>query len=162
LIDEQIKILKFMNEMTGHVDMTEFAKKTGLTSTKIVQYMQELTKDGFLKKVGGGFTITEKGKKTLKADTPLPENMKFRFYAAVNQPTGESAGSIKEFQGLVSKVEVASVEFHLSRGDFENWFSTAVNEGGLADEFSKIKKTGLKGESLRIAIVKAIEAKYLV
>ena len=155
-----MKILKLMNEMTGHVDMNEFAKKTGIASNKIVQHMQELAKEGFLKKVGGGFTITGKGKNTLRAIVPLPLNMRFNFYVTLGQPTGESAGSIKEFHDLVSQVNVASLEFHIVRGDFEKWFRTAVGERGLADEFAKISKTCLKGEDLKKSIVKAIEAKY--
>ena len=82
-----MKILKFMNEMTGHVDMSEFAKKTGLTSTQIAQDMQSLAKDGYLKKVGGGFTITAKGKDALKATAVLPSNLRFEFYLLfVNPP----------------------------------------------------------------------------
>ena len=160
LIDEQVKILKLMNEMTGHVDINEFAKKTGSASNKIVQHMQELAKEGFLKKVGGGFTITEKGKKTLKAFTPLPANMRFNFYIAIGQPTGKSAGSVKEFHDLVLDVNVASLEFHLERGDFENWFRTAVGDEGLADDLAKKREKGLREEELRKLIVKAAEDRY--
>ena len=160
MIEEQITILKFMNEMTGHVDMNEFAKKTGLTSNSIVQHMQELAKEGFLKKVGSGFSITDKGKRTLKAVAPLPANMRFNFYVAVGQPTSLSAGSVKEFHDLALKVNLTSLEFHVGRGDFENWFGTAVGDAGLADEFAKMKKKGLMGEDLKEAIVKAVDSKY--
>ena len=149
-----------MSEMTGRVDMNEFAKKMGLTSTQIMQHMQELAKEGFLKRVGGGFGITEKGKNTLKAVASVPGNMRFNFYTAIGQPTGVSAGTIKEFHDLALKANVASLEFHLYRGDFENWFRTAVGDAGFADELVKIKKTDLKGEDLRKAIAKAAEARY--
>jgi hypothetical protein len=160
LIEEQMKILKFMNEMTGHVDMSEFAKKTGLTSTQIAQDMQSLAKDGYLKKVGSGFTITAKGKDALKATVTLPSNLRFEFYVALCQPTGLSAASIKEFHEAVEKVDVASLEFHVGRGDFENWFRTAVGDAALADDFAKLQKTGWKGEDLKMAVSKAVEAKY--
>ena len=149
-----------MNEMTGHIDMNEFAKKTGLTSSQIGENMQALAKRGFLRKVQGGFTITEKGKKALNAATSLPVNLRFGFYFAVGHPLGVSAGSIKEFYTLVSKLNVVSVEFHLTKGDFENWFRTAVGDEALADELAKIKEKDLKGEDLRKAVVKALEAKY--
>jgi predicted transcriptional regulator len=155
-----MRILKFMSEMTGRVDMNEFAKKMGLTSSQIMQHMQELAKEGFLKKVGGGFAITEKGKMALKAATPVPGNMRFNFYLAIGQPAGVSAGSVLEFHDLVLKVDLVSLEFHLGRGDFENWFRTAVVDAGFADELAKIKKTDLKGEDLRKAIAKAAEARY--
>jgi hypothetical protein len=149
-----------MNEMTGHVDMNEFAKKTGLTSNQIAQDMQALAKDGFLKKVGAGLTITPKGKEALKTVAPLPANLRFEFYLAVGQPTCISAGSIKEFHDEAQKVNVASLEFHLGRDDFENWFRSALGDASMADEFVKIKKTELKGEDLKVAISKAVKAKY--
>ena len=149
-----------MNEMTGRVDMNEFAKKMGLTSSQIMQHMQELAQEGFLKKVGGGFAITEKGKNALKVAAPVPGNMRFNFYIAIGQPTGMSAETIREFHDLVLKVDVASLEFHLGRGDFENWFRLAVVDAGFADELVKMKKTDLKGNDLRKAIAKAAEAKY--
>lgn len=160
LIEEQMRILKFMNEMTGRVDMNEFAKKMGLTSSQIMQHMQELAQEGFLKKVGGGFAITEKGKNALKVAAPVPGNMRFNFYIAIGQPTGMSAETIREFHDLVLKVDVASLEFHLGRGDFENWFRLAVVDAGFADELVKMKKADLKGEDLRKAIAKAAEARY--
>jgi predicted transcriptional regulator len=160
LIEEQIKILKFMSEMTGRVDMNEFAKKIELNSSQLIQHMQELAKEGYLKKVGGGFAITEKGKNALKATAPVPWNMRFNFYITIGQPTGASAGSIKEFHDLALKVNVASLEFHLSRGDFENWFRNAAGDAGFADELAKIKKTVLTGEELKKAIAKAAEDRY--
>lgn len=160
LIEEQTKILKFMSEMTGRVDMNEFAKKMGLTSSQIIEEMQQLTKEGFLKKVGGGFALTEKGRIALKGSASVPWNMRFNFYTAIDQPTGVSAGSIKEFHDLSLKVNAASLEFHLYRDDFENWFKNAAGDAGFADEFVKIKKTGLKDEELRKAIAKATEARY--
>ena len=149
-----------MSEMTGRVDMNEFAKKMGLTSSQIVQNMQELAKEGLLKKVGGGFALTEKGKNALKTAAPVPENVRFKFYVSIDQPTSESAGTIKEFYDLALKVDVASLEFHLGRDDFENWFRNAVGDAGFADELVKIKKLDLEGEELRKAIAKAAQARY--
>ncbi len=155
-----MRILKFMSEMTGRIDMNEFAKKTGLSSAQIVQHMQELAKDGYLKKVGGGFTINAKGKSAVKAGASLPASLKFEFYYALDKPAGMSAVSIKEFHDVAGNVNVASLEFHVGRGDFENWLRNAVGDASLADDFAKIKKTGLQGEDLKKAISKALEEKY--
>jgi hypothetical protein len=161
LIEEQMKILKLMSEMTSRIDMTEFSKKMGLTTNQIMLQMQALAKDGFLKKVGGGFGITEKGKIAVKAYAPVPWDMRFNFYLAIGQPAGVSAGSIKEFHDLALKVDAASLEFHLGRDDFENWFRNAAGDAGFADEFVKMKKGGvLKGEDLRKTIAKATETRY--
>ncbi len=160
LIDEQLKILKFMTEMTGHVDMNDFAAKTGLSASQIAQNMQTLAKDGYLKRVSGGFTITEKGKNVVKASTQLPTNLRFNFYYAIGQPTGASAGSVAEFYDLSGKMNVASLEFHIGRGDFENWFRTAIGDSATAAEFAKMKEANLRGDDLRKAIVKTLAAKY--
>ena len=160
MIEEQMKILKLMSEMTGRTDINEFAKKMGLTSNQIMLQMKVLAKEGSLKKVGGGFAITEKGKTAIKAHALVPWNMRFTFYLAIGQPTGVSAGSIKEFHELALKVNAASLEFHLGRGDFENWYRTAAGDAGFADELAKMKKTTLKGEELRKAIAQAAETRY--
>ncbi len=160
MIDEQLRILKFMTEMTGHVDMNDFAAKTGLSSGQIVQNMQALAKDGYLKKVSGGFTITEKGKIVIKASTQLPANLRFNFYYAIGQPTGASAGSVAEFHDLAGKVNAASLEFHIGRGDFENWFRFAIGDTATAAAFAKMKEANLKCDDLRKEIVKTLAAKY--
>ena len=158
--EDQLKILKFMSEMTSRVDMNEFAKKIDLDPSQLTQHMQKLTQEGYLKKVRGGFAITDKGKNVLRVASPVPWNMRFNFYSAIGQPTGVSAGTIKEFYDLVLKVNVASLDFHISRGDFENWFRNAAGDAEFADELAKIKKTGLTGEELRKAVAKTAESWY--
>jgi DNA-binding Lrp family transcriptional regulator len=160
LIDTHMKILKFMNEMTARTDMNEFARKMELTPNQILQDMQDLAKEGFLKKIGGGYAITEKGKAILRTVVSVPENMRFQFYNSLGHPTGFSAGNIKEFHDVALKVDADSLEFHLYRGDFENWFRTAMNDEAFADELATIKKTDLKGEELKKAIAKATSLKY--
>lgn len=160
MIDEQLRILKFMSEMTSRTDSNTFAQKVDLTSAQLMQHMQELVKLGYLKKVGEGFSITEKGKKILKTKKLLPENLKFHFYIAVGEPTNLYAISVQEFHDHVLKVDAASVEFHVYRGDFENWFQTAVGDKAFTEELAKFKKKNLHGEELRKALAKAIEAEF--
>jgi len=151
-----------MSEMKTRIDMGEFARKVGLSSAQIAQHMQDLASAGYLKKVGGGFAITEKGKAALKYETVLPENSKFRFYLSEGNPTDFYAASVKEFRENVLKVDAAALEFHLNRGDFENWFQSSIADSSFADELVKIKKMNLSGEELRKAILKAIDLKYML
>jgi len=162
LIENQLKILKFMSEVTGRMDINEFARKIGLTPNQTMEQVQELVKAGFVKKVGSGYGMTEKGKAALKAVAPVPANMEFHFYLGIGQPAGMSAASIKEFYDAVRKVDAASLEFHLYRGDFENWIRTVVNDATYADELAHMKKSELKGENLRKEIAKAAEARYSI
>ncbi len=151
-----------MTEATGRIDTNELAQKIGLTSKQLVEQVQEMTKTGFLKRVGGGYTITEKGKAALKATAPVPADKRFNFYNSLDQPVNESAGTVKEFLELVLKVDAASLEFHLYRDDFENWFRSAINDPKFADELSKIKKADLKGEDLCKAIAEATKTRYSI
>jgi len=160
VIDEQLRILKFMSEMTTRTDTNEFSQKMGLTPAQLVHQMQELVKLGYLKKVGDGFSITEKGRKVLKSMKTLPENLKFHFYIAVGHPTNLYACNAKEFLDQVLKIDSASLEFHIYRGDFESWFRNALGDASFADELSKLKKKNLHEEELRKALARAVEAEF--
>lgn len=160
MIEEQMKILKFMSEVTGRTDMNEFARKIGLTSNQAIEYVHELSKAGFVKKVSNGYSITEKGKAALKVLAPVPADMKFHFYIEVGKSTGFSGGSIGEFYDLVGKVDAASLEFHLFRGDFENWVRIVLKDEDLADNFACVRDSELKGENLRKALLRALEERF--
>jgi len=70
LKEEQVKILKTMNEATNRMDLHMFAEAVNLTANEVIEKIQELTKEGFLRKVGGGYGLTEKGKNVLKIFHP--------------------------------------------------------------------------------------------
>jgi DNA-binding Lrp family transcriptional regulator len=160
LIEERLRVLKVMSEVTGRLDLNEFARMVGLTPNQTLGCMQELLKADFLKKVGAGYGITDAGRATLKAFTPVQAGMEFHFYMEIGQPTNFAAKSFLDFYGIVKQVNAASLEFHLHRGDFENWAREALNDAAFAEELAKLKKPKLKGERLRKAIIKAAEAKY--
>ena len=117
-----------MSEMTARTDMNEFAQKVGSSPFSLLEEMRQLAKEGYLKKVGSGYHITEKGKNVLKASVVVPEENKFVFYSGLDSPLGLSADSIKSFLEVTLEVDPSVLEFHLYRGDFENWFRTAVGE----------------------------------
>jgi predicted transcriptional regulator len=160
VMDENIKILKLMSEVTNRIDLNEFAKLVDSTPKQVLQGMDDLSKTEFVKKTGGGYGITEKGKTLLKAYNRVPENMDFVFYLGIGQPTNLNAKSLKEFQEQIKKADLASIEFHMHRNDFARWIKTAINDGILADEFFKISNTEIKGENLREEILKIVEMKY--
>ena len=149
-----------MSEMTSRTDMNEFAQKMDLTATLLVQDMQQLAKEGYLKKVGTGYSITVRGKIVLKATTPVDSSLKFNFYSGLDNPTGLSAASVKEFLEIALEVDPAVLEFHIYRGDFEKWFRDAIKDEKFSQELSTIKMTELKGEELKKSIAKAIDIRY--
>ncbi len=48
------------------MDITMFAQAVNLNPNQAIAGVQELAKEGFLRKVGGGFGLTEKGKNAHK------------------------------------------------------------------------------------------------
>lgn len=160
MTEEQLRVLKAMNEITSRMDLNAFAQMVGLTANQAIERVQELVNAGFMRKVGSGFGITEKGKAILKAIKPVPKDMAFHFYTGVGQPTGFSAESLKEFYEIVRRVSAESLEFHLYRGDFEKWIKAAFKDEALADELARLKSANVKGEELRQAIIMATSAKY--
>jgi DNA-binding Lrp family transcriptional regulator len=159
-MEEQLKVLKVMSEVTGRIDMNAFAQMVGLNPSQTIERMQDLVNAGLIKKTGGGYGITEKGRVILKAITPVPKDKAFHFYTGFGQPTGFSAESLKDFYEIVKRVTAESLDFHLYRGDFENWIENALKDAVLADELANLKSEMLKGEELRQRILKAIAARY--
>ena len=53
-----------------------------------------------------------------------------------------------------------SLEFHLYRGDFENWVKAEFKDEALVDKLANLKSANMKGEELRQEIVTAISAEY--
>ena len=159
-MEDQLKVLKVMNEVTSRMDLTAFAQMVGLNPNQTIEHVKELVNAGLVRKMGGGYGITEKGKAILKAITPVSKDMAFHFYTDVGHPTGFSAESLKEFYEIIKRVTVESLEFHLYRGDFENWINAAFKDAALAGKLASLKNSGLKGEELKKEIVAAIAAAY--
>jgi predicted transcriptional regulator len=160
LIEKQLKVLKVMNEITSRIDMNTFAQMVGLNPNQTIEQVKGLVNAGLVKKVNSGYGITEKGKAVLKAIAPLPKETAFHFYTDIGQPTGFSAESLKELYEIIKRVAVGSVEFHLYRGDFENWIKAVFKDAALADDLASLKNANVKGEDLRKEIITAISEKY--
>ena len=160
MINEEFKVLKAMSEATNKMDLNAFSKKVGFTPAETVEQIQQLAKEGFLQKVGGGFGITNKGKAALKALLPVPEGMSFQFYYRLNQPAQLSATTLKELYSVVRQISVDSIEFHLYRRDFENWIKEAFKDPELAHEIEQVRENELKGDEMRTALLKKFDAAY--
>ena len=160
--EEQFKVLKTMIEATSRMDLNSFAQRVNLTPNQTIQQIQELAKEGFLQKIGGGYGITEKGKAALKAYAPVPQDMGFHFYSGIDQPTNLTSQTLTEFFKIIKQVNVDSLEFHLYRGDFENWIKEACQDPKLANEIGEIKNDDLKGEELRVKLLKLLDTKYSI
>jgi hypothetical protein len=160
LKDECLRVLRVMSEVTRRMDLSEFARMVELKADEVLLCMQDLAKTGHLKKSGGGYGVTEKGKAVLSAQSAVSDGLGFRFYMGVGLPTGLSARSLKEFYETVKTIDAASLEFHVYRGDFASWVRSVLKDEVLAGEFESLGRGGLRGESLRGKIVAVIESRY--
>ena len=149
-----------MNKITHSTDMDEFLRMVGLSFAELAETLKELAKDGFVTKTGKGYAIADKGKLTLNVFSKLPEDKAFHFYVGIDQPVGVSARSVKEFYDVVGTVAPGSLEFHLEREDFENWFKTTVEDDEFARELAGLRQTGLNGEALRKQILLNLQARF--
>jgi len=142
------------------MDINSFAHSINLTPNQVMTDIHGLAKQGYVCKVGNGYAISEKGKNALRAFTPLEENLSFHFYTRIGYPTVFSAQSLADFYRLSEQIEVESLEFHLYRGDFQNWLKDVYCDEELAQNLQKLKDADVKGENLRNELLCKIDQKY--
>jgi len=93
--------------------------------------------------------LTEKLAKSLLS--PFPNEKAFYFFSGIGNYLGIYTNSLEDFCEKIRTIEVHSIEFHINRGDFENWLS-GLGDIELAKKISLLKKQNLAGEELRQAI----------
>jgi hypothetical protein len=153
-------VLGAMSTVTRSTDMDDFMRLAGLTLPEVLEALKELAGFGFVIKTKHGYAIVEKGKLALTALTPLPDDNAFFFYVDIGQPAGVSANSPREFYEAVKAITTTALEFHMKRGDFEEWLRTSVKDDMLANEFSDLAKEELKGEELRKQILLGLLTRF--
>jgi hypothetical protein len=92
-----------------------------------------------------------------QAPFSVPPQKAFYFYTNIGAPTGQVASSLEGFANQLKTVNVASIEFHMQRGDFENWIRDVFHNNKLAARLKLIKALGLKGEKLREAVYEEVK-----
>jgi len=118
----------------------------------------------------GMYVITEKGKRVLgipettkdKAAAILayaPHDKAFNFYVTFGKPLSLHAHSLRDFANKLDRADVASIEFHMQRGDFEAWFK-GIGDEELAKKVALLKKKVLAGEELRLQLRGIVEQRY--
>ena len=74
--EAQIRILKVMGSAKGRIDLKELAKRAGLNSNQAIDQMEQLTKTGFLQKIGKGYALTDKAKAEIaEPEIPAPPSV---------------------------------------------------------------------------------------
>jgi hypothetical protein len=95
----------------------------------------------------------------LKIET-FAANEQFEFQTSEGKSgsTGLSALSLVGFHNILAKVPQGSIEFHRSRGDFENWFELSLRDKVLADKIRKVNESDLEGKAHVLEFRKVIQS----
>jgi hydroxymethylpyrimidine pyrophosphatase-like HAD family hydrolase len=91
---------------------------------------------------------------------PLPTAKRFYFHAGAGQYLGRSAASLWEFREALDQLPLASLRYHLQRGDFENWLLQVLHDKQLAHLVKKMRLRDLPDEALRQALLEAVSQRY--
>lgn len=141
------------------VKPAQIAKETGNQLNSTMMHLIWLVRAGYaVAPEKGQYTIADKGKQVLGipettkdiAASILTKSQKekaFHFYSDVGKPLNLYADGIRDFLEKLPRVTVQSLEFHLSRGDFENWFE-GIGDIETSKKLALLKKK-LVGEQLR-------------
>ena len=89
-------------------------------------------------------------------------NEPFLFYTGVGEKyyTGTMAWSLREFENALQKASVKAIEFHNSRGDFEKWAEKSLHDEPLMEQMKEIRRSKVKGEKLREALVATVVKRF--
>jgi len=90
--------------------------------------------------------------------SPVNPERAFYFYAGMGEPIGVTANSLREFGEKVKMVQAKSIEFHLGRGDFENWVYM-LGDPELVKSLVKVRGSGLGGEKLRAELLRVVQTR---
>lgn len=91
-----------------------------------------------------------------KVLSAVPRENGFYFYSSIDTPTGVVACSFDEFCQSVKTSPAESLEFHLMRGDFENWIRF-LGDVEMASQIEGIRMRNLPKEQLVQTLVSKVE-----
>jgi hypothetical protein len=150
---------------------TDIAKEAHKEFQPVMMHLLGLIRMGYVSSPQKGlYIITTTGKKALgvnevtkeKANQILayvPHDKSFNFYKAVDTPLGIHAHNLRDFTQKIDKVDLASLEFHFSRGDFEAWFK-GLGDEELAKKMALLKKHNSQGQDLREELHEVVGRRY--
>jgi hypothetical protein len=149
------------------------AKEVGKEFPSVMMHIIGLTRMGYITSPEKGlYTLTEKGKKALgipeiseenakKALADMPHDRSFHFYASIGKPLSLKAHSLQDFRDKILQVNLESIKFHESRGDFEAWFA-GLGDVELAKKVTLLKEKKMDGEELRSRLHDMLENRCTV
>jgi len=166
--EEKTRILQLLWEQAQPVLMKDVAQKLGLKVAATNMHLLGLRKTGHVNTPKHGYyAITEQGKEAIgltkidkesaaKILSHMTAEKAFHFYTGLHQYTHVIAHSLTEFVDKLQKIEVKSVEFHVSRKDFEHW-AQSLGDMELARRLGLIRNLQVHGEDLRTRVYETVK-----
>ena len=166
------EILKIMLLHEKPMKAMEIAKETKKEFPPVMMHLLGLVRMGYVSSPEKGqYVITEKGKDALgipetskeKATAILayaPHDKAFHFYGDVGKPLNLHAHNLRDFANKLERADIASIEFHTKRGDFEAWFN-GLGDVELAKRVALLKQKNVVGEDLRRQLREIVEQRYI-
>lgn len=157
----------------GPVKAAQVAKEAGKEAPATQMHLIGLVKMNLASSPQKGFYLmTESGKKALglgevskesalKILAKVPRDKAFHFYKGIDQPLHLYAHDLLDFCDKVSKVDLDSLVFHLTRGDFEAWFKSLGDEE-LAMKTALLKIRNLAKENLPGVLQSIVETRCMM
>jgi hypothetical protein len=170
LVKQEILETMLLNEKP--MKAIEIASESKKEFPPTMMHLLGLAKMGYVSSPEKGrYIITERGKSALgvpeitkeKATAILcyaAHDKTFNFYVTIGKPLGLHAHNLRDFAKKLDKADLASIEFHLQREDFEAWFKMLGDEE-LAKKTALLKKKNAVGENLRKQLRDIVEQRYL-
>jgi predicted transcriptional regulator len=162
------KILEILLLNDKPAEVGFIANECGTDVKAVRMHLMGLNKMGYtISPAKGQYTLTSKGKQFLGITEMRKENAKqlltstskenaFHFYTDMDKPTDIYAYGLKDFAEKIQKISSASLDFHLSRDDFEKWFYS-IGDTELAKKMALLKNKAISGEQLRIGLREIVE-----
>jgi len=169
-IKQEILETMFLHEKP--MKAIEIASESKKEFPPTMMHLLGLTKMGYVSSPEKGqYVITERGKGALGVPEITKEKAAailsyaahekaFNFYVTVGKPLSLHAHNLRDFANKLDKADLASIEFHLQRGDFEAWFKMLGDEE-LAKKTTLLKKKNSAGEDMRKQLRGIVEQRYL-
>jgi len=85
----------------------------------------------------------------------VPPEQSFLFFEDIGKYTGILAANLDQFHEIVKTIDVKSLTFHFTRGDYERWIRESLHDAQLARSLKRIKKSET-GEEIRNKILHAV------
>ncbi len=167
------KLLEHMLLNDKSAKATQIAKESGNDFKPVMMHLIGLTRMGYTDSPAKGqYVINSKGKHALGVPEITKECAKailaqtthekaFHFYADLEKPLHLYANGLLDFSNKISQVDPSVLEFHVCRGDFENWFAS-LGDVELAKKIALLKRIGIRGEQLRTKLCEIVVNRCMI